>query len=96
MGRMTAIDLANNDYGIDINEQIRYHLVANHYPPVPEIMVPVCVAAIDAVNDEGDWNKVLELPEGVSWRNLTSVPVHAIVEGHHLDPWIIERELEED
>jgi hypothetical protein len=56
-------------------------------------MIPVCIEAIDYAN-EGEWDKLVALPENVSWRGLTEVPVHAIVEQHHLDPWIIESELD--
>tara|TARA_B110000503_G_C6981582_1_gene343456 strand:+ start:60 stop:344 length:285 start_codon:yes stop_codon:yes gene_type:complete len=94
MGRMTAVDLATNDYGVDVSEQIRLHLVGNHYPPIPESMVPVCIAAIDAVNDYGDWDTELELPNGAKWRGSTTAPAHAIIEGHHLEPWLIESELD--
>jgi hypothetical protein len=55
-------------------------------------MVPPCVEAIDAVNDAGLWDLEIPLPEGVSWRGLTTAPAHAIIEAHHLDAWIIERE----
>jgi hypothetical protein len=68
------------------------HLQANHYPPVPKSMVKPCVEAIDAVNDLGLWNLDIELPEGISWRGLTTAPASAIIEAHHLDAWIIERE----
>ena len=54
-------------------------------------MVPVCIEAIDAAN-EGEWDKKLSLPEGVGYQGLTVAPVWAIVEGHHLDTWIIESE----
>ena len=82
------------DMGIhlDIEQQIAIHLSANHYPPVPSFMVAPCIEAIDAVNDLGLWDLEIPLPEGVSWRGLTTAPAHAIIEAHHLDAWIIERE----
>jgi hypothetical protein len=55
-------------------------------------MVQPCIEAIDAVNDAGLWDLEIPLPEGVEWRGLTSAPAHAIIEAHHLDAWIIERE----
>ena len=90
MGRLQAEAMA--EASISLEAQLEWHLTANHYPPVPSIMIPVCIEAIDAAN-EGDWDKLITLPENVSWRGLTEVPVHAIVEQHHLDPWIIESEL---
>ena len=91
MGSNFANDLALAD-NLTIENQIAIHLSANHYPPVPAIMVQPCVEAIDAVNDAGLWDLEIPLPEGVSWRGLTTAPAHAIIEAHHLDAWIIERE----
>jgi hypothetical protein len=91
MGSNFASDLALAD-NLTIENQIAIHLSANHYPPVPAIMVQPCVEAIDAVNDAGLWDLEIPLPEGVSWRGLTTAPAHAIIEQHHLDAWLIERE----
>ena len=91
MGAMRAMDIADN---FDLEEGIRIHLRTNHYPPVPEEMVPVCVEAIDAVNSEGNWDKEITLPSGVSWKGLTTAPANAIIEQHHLEFWIVESELD--
>jgi hypothetical protein len=94
MGSNLAHDLALGDLGIslDIETQIGIHLSANHYPPVPASMVQPCIEAIDAVNDAGLWDLHIVLPEGITWKGETSAPAHAIIEAHHLDAWIIERE----
>ena len=97
MGSNMANEMASGvleDMGIHlpIEDQIRIHLSANHYPPVPATMVQPCIEAIDAVNDAGLWDLEIPLPEGVSWRGLTTAPANAIIEAHHLDAWIIERE----
>jgi len=91
MGRNFATDLSLAD-NLDIETQIGIHLSANHYPPVPKTMVLPCVQAIDAVNDAGLWDLPILLPEGVTWRGETMAPASAIIEAHHLDAWIIERE----
>lgn len=98
MGSNFATELADgtlNDLGIqlDIETQIEMHLRGNHYPPVPSSMVKPCIEAIDAVNDLGLWEAPIELPEGVSWRGETHAPASAIIEAHHLDAWLIEREI---
>ena len=98
MGSNFATELADgtlNDLGIqlDIETQIEMHLRGNHYPPVPSSMVKPCIDAIDAVNDLGLWDAPIELPEGVSWRGETHAPASAIIEAHHLDAWLIEREI---
>lgn len=91
MGRMQAEALAAEDF-LPLEAQLQWHLSSNHYPPVPAEMVPVCIEAIDLAN-EGKWEAMVELPEGTLWRGREMSPVHAIVEQHHLDTWIIEREL---
>jgi len=68
-------------------------LTSNHYPPVPAMMVPTCIEAIDLAND-GEWDSLVSLPEGVLWKGQAVSPVHAIVEQHHLETWIIESELD--
>lgn len=97
MGSNMANEMASGvleDMGIhlDIETQIEIHLRANHYPPVPSSMVKPCIEAIDAVNDLGLWNADIQLPEGVSWRGKNYAPASAIIEAHHLDAWLIERE----
>lgn len=97
MGSNMATEMADgtlDNLGIhlDIETQIGIHLSSNHYPPVPSSMVKPCIEAIDAVNDLGLWNALIQLPEGVSWRGSNMAPAHAIIEAHHLDAWIIERE----
>ncbi len=89
MGYNTAQDLAQE---LDLEVAIAYHLQGNHYPPVPLSMVEPCIEAIDAVNDAGLWDLHIVLPNGITWRGETSAPAHAIIEAHHLESWIIERE----
>jgi len=85
MGSNTAKDLAENV--IDIKQSISIHLTGNHYPPVPLTRVEPCIEAIYAASD-GDWDRLIELPSGITWKGQTSAPVSAIVEAHHLDVWI--------
>lgn len=84
MGYTTAQELAEI---LDLEGSLKLHLTANHYPPVPTSMVQPCIDAIDAYHDE-DYQRMIELPEGVSWRGETSAPASAIVEAHHLDAWL--------
>jgi hypothetical protein len=95
MGSNFANDLVTlGDLGValDIESQIGIHLRSNHYPPVPLSMVQPCIEAIDAVNDAGLWNLEIPLPEGISWKGCDTAPAHAIIEAHHLNAWLIERE----
>ena len=90
MGALRAIDIVDN---FDLERGIELHLTTNHYPAVPIEMVPVCIDAIDAVNSEGDWDKLITLPDGVTYKGSTHAPASAIIEAHHLEFWIIESEL---
>jgi hypothetical protein len=89
MGSNFATDLADEDLfpNLDLETAIGYHLRGNHYPPVPLSMVQPCIDAIKACNDEMN-NKLITLPEGVTWRGSVEAPAWAIVDAHHLDAWI--------
>jgi len=91
MGSNFANEMALAD-NIYIEGQIAIHLQANHYPPVPLSMVQPCIEAIDAVNDAGLWDLEIPMPEGVTYKGLTTAPAWAIIEEHHLNAWLIERE----
>jgi len=87
MGSNLAYDLASDELGLDLETSIGWHLQGNHYPPVPLSMVEPCIEAIDAYWDE-DYNKLIEMPQGVSYRGSKYAPASAIVEQHHLDAWL--------
>lgn len=89
MGTNFAHDLANEDFGLSLEQALSIHLTSNHYPPVPVSMVTVCIESIDAYN-EGDQNREIELPEGVSYKGKTTAPAWAIIEQHHLSEWLDE------
>ena len=91
MGRLQAE--AMMEASITLEQQIEWHLTTNHYPPVPKVMVKTCIEAIDMANEGKWWDKV-KLPENVRWKDYTSAPVCVIIEAHHLEPWIIESELD--
>ena len=86
MGYNTAQELAEI---LDLESSLKFHLSANHYPPVPVTMVEPCIKAIDAYNDGYNTNELIELPEGIKWRGETSAPAWALIEAHHLDAWLV-------
>ena len=86
MGMNTAIDLAEN-IDLSLEDAIGYHLQGNHYPPVPLSMVQPCIDAINAAYDE-DYDLMIEMPQGISYKGNTHAPAWAIIEQHHLD-WFI-------
>lgn len=90
MGSNFATDLAEN-IDISLEQAIGYHLQGNHYPPVPLSMVQPCIEALDAYYEE-DFNREIEMPEGVSYKGKTTAPAFAIIEQHHLNAWLPEED----
>ena len=84
-----------DEFGISLRQQLSWHLTSNHYPPVPTSMIDPCIQAIEAVR-EGDHEREIALPEGISWRGMNAAPAHAIVIGHHLDVWCADDDYAED
>lgn len=89
MGSLQAMEMAEM---LEIESAIAWHLQSNHFPPIPRSMVEPCIEAINNAM-EGEWNKLVSLPEGVGYRGLTAAPTHAIIGEHHLDAWV---ELDEE
>ena len=87
MGSNFATELAELDLGLSLEDSIGIHLQANHYPPVPRSMIQPCIDAIDAYYDE-DYQRLIDLPAPITWRDKTQAPASAIVEAHHLDAWL--------
>jgi hypothetical protein len=89
MGYTSLVGIAS---AVDRRTSLQWHLQHNHFPPVPVFMVPVCEAAIDACL-EGDDERPVDLPEGLTWRGRSSAPAWAVVEGHHLEYYLDEEVL---
>ena len=87
MGTNFATELAELDLGLSLEDSIAIHLSANHYPPVPRSMVQPCIDAIDAYYDE-DYERLIDLPSPITWRDKNTAPASAIVEAHHLEAWL--------
>jgi hypothetical protein len=88
MGRMQAMELAGSEMSLE--QQIAIHFSGNCYPPIPKIMIPVAIEAINAYWDE-DYAKVIKLPEGVEFRNGEDwVFASQAIESLHLDAWLDE------
>ena len=86
MGNNLSTELASGELNISMRDSIAIQLRSNHYPPVPLSMIDPCIEAINACNEQ-EYDKLIELPEGISWRGETHAPASAIVEGHHLEAW---------
>lgn len=90
MGHLHAREIASIG-NITLEEQIRWHLLSNHFPPIPESMVQPCIEAIDAFFED-NLDKLISLPEGVGYRGLTVAPAREILIQHHLEAWCEEPE----
>jgi hypothetical protein len=84
MGRIQAEEMAEM---LDSKSAMAWHLQYNHYPPIPATMIEPCFEAIQAGMEE-DWQKEIDMPDGVTYKGLTTAPAWAIIEQHHLDAWI--------
>lgn len=83
MGYSTLYDMSSQGTKADLERVVSWHLTANCYPPVPAIMVPVCIEAIDKVICE-EGSDYIDLPEGVLYKGDTSAPAWAIVDNYRL------------
>jgi hypothetical protein len=89
MGSLQAMEMAEM---LDIDSALAWHLQSNHYPPVPSSMVEPCKEAIQA-GLEGDWFRLIELPNPVKYKGSSYAPADVIIAQHHLDAWL---ELDEE
>ena len=92
MGAAFATDLASMD-GLSIQRQLEIHLTSNFYPPVPASMAEPCMHAIQAYWED-DLDRLIILPDGVSWRGESTAPAYAMINQHRLYPWTEESEDE--
>ena len=89
MGSLQAMEMAEM---LEIDSALEWHLRYNHYPPVPLSMVEPCKEAIQA-GLEGDWFRMIPLPDGTTFRGSNFAPADEIISAHHLDHWL---ELDEE
>ena len=87
MGINFATDLASGNFEQSLDRQISIHFSSNCYPPVPQFMVQVAIDAIQAVNDE-DYDREIALPEGVQFRNASTVKACEAVDALYLNAWV--------
>jgi hypothetical protein len=89
MGLMTALDL--QEQGLTLEQQLSIHFSSNCYPPIPQGMIPTAIEAIDAYW-EMDYNKMIPLPDGVSFRGQNEVSASNVIQSYRLDAWCMEDE----
>jgi len=72
---------------IELEDMVSLHFQSNCYPPIPQFMVQSAVAAIQACN-QGDYNEVIELPMGVTFRDSQFVDAWTFIEQHRLEGFL--------
>ena len=91
MGNNLSIDLAGfvGSDTLALENAVRIQLQNNHYPPIPEFFIPVCLKAIDLAN-QGLYDETVELPEDVTdaTTGLNSTSVSKLITWAHLDFFI--------
>jgi len=89
MGNTQAREFANavKEGQLDQRLALGWHLTANHYPPLPAILVSVAEKAIDLAN-EGEWDKSIKLPRGTQFRFQPSITVRDAVDVMHLGSFL--------
>lgn len=78
MGRLQATEMARL---AKLDVALRWHLRANHYPPVHLDFLPVAKRAIKEGKKE-NWDKKIKMPNGIT------KTVAGIIEGLHLEPFL--------
>lgn len=81
MGHTIAQAIAESD--LSLEDKLSWHLTGNHYPPVHEAFIPVCIQAIELAN-AGAYDAELTYPNG-----LVRTVRHCI-DGLHLEYFLQE------
>jgi hypothetical protein len=99
MGNTLSIDLAGfvGSDTLALENAVRIQLQNNHFPPIPEFFIPVCLQAIELAN-QGNYDDWVALPEGVTdaQSGLSTTTVSKLIEWAHLDFFITPRDYDPD
>lgn len=93
MGSLQAAEFAGavTDGRLSLASAIGWHLQSNHYPPVPTVFNPVCIAAIEAAN-EGNDGTLIDLPTGIEWKDgREAVEAYVLIDSFRLDSFVEEQ-----
>jgi hypothetical protein len=102
MGSNFAHDLA--DGTLDFHTALGVHLRANHYPPIPLVMVEPAIKAIEAYFEYAE-DRWIDLPfdgerDGkpfqITWKGLPKATAMTLIENLHLNEFISGRDGDED
>lgn len=88
MGYGNAIGMKHIvDEGLDLDVALLWHLTSNHFPPIPEAMIPVARKAIEHAS-ANEWDEQIDFPAGWVVNDASQMSVRRIVEIMHLDAFI--------
>ena len=88
MGLINAIGITATE--LTLEDQIGWHFSGNCYPPIPKIMIPVAIEAINACWEE-DYSRMITLPDGIQFRDSSkSISASQAVESLRLEAWCLE------
>jgi hypothetical protein len=74
-----------------LEQIITWHLTGRFYPSIPTSMVKPCLEAIKNAKS-GDWDLLVNLPEGITFKGSTQAPTIDIIQAHRLEAWAEEEE----
>lgn len=78
---------AVDDGRIQLAIALEWHLRSNHYPPHPAALVPVALRAVELASDDL-WDEDIDLPEGIEYKDGTTITVYEAIEAFHLDAFV--------
>jgi len=89
MGRMGAEAMAEQvrEGALHLQAALRWHLQSNHYPPLPEVLIPAAMRAIERGNKE-QWHRRVRMPKNLLFRGKTLAPVGDLIEALHLESFL--------
>ena len=94
MGSTQAMGFAEavEDGQIDLSLALHYHFTANHFPPVSTLAIEPAQEAIEKAS-EGGWDELIDISDVARHVKYgTKVPVHVLIEGWHLYPFVADKE----
>jgi len=85
MSKLSENIVSNTEIALD--KRITWHLLGNHYPPLPIDLREPCLQAIELANF-GYWDSEIELPKGITFGGSKILSVSKMVELCHLETFI--------
>ena len=76
-----AMEIAKSP--MSLLEKLDWHF-SNFDKPIPKVLIPVAVKAIELANAGGDLSTFIDLPEGIKFQGFQFASAHDVIEGHYL------------